>query len=762
MNRRNPKTASRKRHLRDHRCSTRVELDATKLSRWFYEKNHRLFLHPTNKSFREILGMNATQFERWVDEFRRALVRFWDERGFPPTDAKDQDAIIKDLNELEGYTVASLLHDDLFDKTESCVIKNTTNIGSSANQWFPTMLKTRINTGLRVTDGRSIYDHLREDSLFPTLVRNARKSIQRDSLKAFSQPVKKATNNSDISDCIFACKDGSEWISLFEKNRKTLQAKHDYWLEPIDAKKSKLAKQRYLTISKSELSKLRIPALCKTHLKMRTGSASFIIRLYSTKKQVFPLGLRALHLTLQPAVNFPPLTAKFLYERYMRKMKLKEAIVWDPSAGWGGRILGAMSVSCGFKLRYIGTDPNTDHTTDRSRTKYHELADYYNLIRQGKLPGTSKLPVFDMSPNTYEIYQCGSEEMRHQKHFQKYKGKVDIVFTSPPYFAKEIYSTDRTQSALKFDSYAAWRDGFLRPTLETAYEWLRPGGVILWNIANAQFGSQVLPLEEDSQRILSECGMTHVETLKMAMPIAPGANKDVTFESDFETFLKHGFWQTEKPNRIDLKSSLRHFCEVRSDKGSAWMKYEPIFVYCKSTAIRSRLSDEPHSLFQNQRRAARHFDYIAREFMDALKEPSIKPSKLRAIYSKLKVLTKDSSSDQSWNTSSTVQLVPFFVKQKNTKESTPLYMNPRLSSKINKSLVHKFVLAQFLESDARNGKEPCFAWAKVTAVHQGDGHVSVDAIILRDKECAEISAGTKVSLDVTNILLISQRARAFA
>ena len=31
-------------------------------------------------------------------------------------------------------------------------------------------------------------------------------------------------------------------------------------------------------------------------------------------------------------------------------------------------------------------------------------------------------------------------------NFQKYKGKLDISFTSPPYFNREQYSQDETQS----------------------------------------------------------------------------------------------------------------------------------------------------------------------------------------------------------------------------------------------------------------------------------------------------------------------------
>ena len=46
----------------------------------------------------------------------------------------------------------------------------------------------------------------------------------------------------------------------------------------------------------------------------------------------------------QPAVNFPALSAKMLYENYTEHITNQDKVtVYDPSSGWGGRILGAMS-----------------------------------------------------------------------------------------------------------------------------------------------------------------------------------------------------------------------------------------------------------------------------------------------------------------------------------------------------------------------------------------------------------------------------------
>ena len=51
------------------------------------------------------------------------------------------------------------------------------------------------------------------------------------------------------------------------------------------------------------------------------------------------------------------------------------------------------------------------------------------------------------------------------------KGKLDMVFTSPPYFDREQYSEDDEQSFKSYPMYSDWRDNFLkRPTLTNAYE----------------------------------------------------------------------------------------------------------------------------------------------------------------------------------------------------------------------------------------------------------------------------------------------------
>ncbi len=97
------------------------------------------------------------------------------------------------------------------------------------------------------------------------------------------------------------------------------------------------------------------------------------------------------------------------------------------SAGWGGRILGAMSSN--KKIHYVGTDPNTDNFIDElgiSRYKY--LADFYNDTCTNDYTDTA-LNFFEPveQPNTFEVFMDGSELIGNNPDFQKYKGKLDFV-----------------------------------------------------------------------------------------------------------------------------------------------------------------------------------------------------------------------------------------------------------------------------------------------------------------------------------------------
>jgi 16S rRNA G966 N2-methylase RsmD len=141
-------------------------------------------------------------------------------------------------------------------------------------------------------------------------------------------------------------------------------------------------------------------------------------------------------------VTFRPAAAKALYEVWGKRENCR---VLDSSAGYGARMLGAhLAGNVSF---YLGIDPNTAPSCERLAKVLDERYD----------TGTKKV-----------LLKMGSEDFT-KENFPEYVGTFDLYFTSPPYFDTERYSTDESQSYLKFPSYAGWMTGFYRTTIHRQY-----------------------------------------------------------------------------------------------------------------------------------------------------------------------------------------------------------------------------------------------------------------------------------------------------
>jgi len=538
---------------------------------YFYERGDWLINHEINKTFEEVLWMSDDEFTEWVKDVREAVVYAWDVLGNPPVIGKNEEEIIEQFEKLKSFDPKDL--ELTCDLTGDQLLRVTTYYGNAVNQWFPTMMKTRISYS-ETCESYSIYDHFAKPELFEKARRYMHRNLKRDSFYSYSVVVKAK----DIKESLFHSTSAVDWIRKFEEKYRCYDT-HDYWIEPVDKSNieysgysNSVKKYSVLSLTKDEVGSLKdiVPEKCLTNIECR-DSDTYRIRIFEKGHKVFPSGYKAFRVSwCQYAVNYPPLLSKYIYEQYTNKTieEDRKFYVWDPSAGWAGRLLGCMSVEPRFgidedgysvpctKIHYIGTDPNTDHNTPDGKTKYHNVADFYNdVVNQ------TNLLINDADKNTYEIYQCGSEVVQHNEEFMKYKGKLDLVFTSPPYFNKEIYSEDKNQSALKYSNYDAWRDGFLYETLKTAWEWLRDGGHLVWNIADIKLGSSMMPLEKDSIDIIEGLGFEHVRNHKMVMSQMPGGN------------------------RVDQETGLpkcKNYCQI----DGKWFKFEYIFVFKKPNKIK--------------------------------------------------------------------------------------------------------------------------------------------------------------------------------
>lgn len=199
----------------------------------------------------------------------------------------------------------------------------------------------------------------------------------------------------------------------------------------------------------------------------------------------------------QMVTNFPTYVAKWLYIHYLSNVKDKTLYVYDPCMGWAGRMVSLFAASSHIalhnkKINLIGTDVNT-MVHDRFEKLYRFWDLYVNSLKNIK--------VFK--------YTVPAEDMGDVDEFRKLKGKGHLAFTSPPYFDKELYSQDETQSYIRYKKYPEWRDGFLHGLLKTTYDYLRPGGTFLLNVANTRprkDGTFIAPIENDSVEMGEKIG----------------------------------------------------------------------------------------------------------------------------------------------------------------------------------------------------------------------------------------------------------------
>ena len=170
------------------------------------------------------------------------------------------------------------------------------------------------------------------------------------------------------------------------------------------------------------------------------------------------------------ATQFKPSVAKAFYDIVQAKKVL------DTSSGWGDRMAGFFASNA---EEYYGMDPNGD---------LHE--NYFKMAKQyegwlGNLDPKSKFGDnwFEVEgKKKIKIYRAPAEDLP----WNEIPEDIDIMFSSPPYFATERYAEgskyEEDQSWSRYNSYTSWRDGFYIPVMEQAYNHLRPGGWLMVNI----------------------------------------------------------------------------------------------------------------------------------------------------------------------------------------------------------------------------------------------------------------------------------------
>ena len=165
----------------------------------------------------------------------------------------------------------------------------------------------------------------------------------------------------------------------------------------------------------------------------------------------------------QAASNFRPGFASYLYRKYAPP----NATVLDTSTGYGGRLVGF--IASGLNGHYIGVDPNTE-------------------THAGNMRMAQELGFSDR----VELHNLPAEDVPHEV----VAGRCNFAFTSPPYFRKEHYSDEDTQSWVRYQTGDAWRDGFLVPMMALQYAALKSGSLAIVNIADVTIKNKRYPLAD--------------------------------------------------------------------------------------------------------------------------------------------------------------------------------------------------------------------------------------------------------------------------
>lgn len=201
----------------------------------------------------------------------------------------------------------------------------------------------------------------------------------------------------------------------------------------------------------------------------------------------------------QACSNFRPGFACYLYRRFCRP----GMTVLDTSTGYGGRLVGFMA--SGIAGRYIGIDPNEP-------------------THEGNLQMAADLGFSDR----VDLHNLPAEDVPHET----VRGRCDFAFTSPPYFSKEHYSDDDSQSWVRYRTGDEWRAGFLMPMLALQHAALKPGAHAIVNIADVTVRGKRYPLADWTIDSALAAGFEHVgsERFEMTQRFGAGQADEVAAE----------------------------------------------------------------------------------------------------------------------------------------------------------------------------------------------------------------------------------------
>jgi hypothetical protein len=173
------------------------------------------------------------------------------------------------------------------------------------------------------------------------------------------------------------------------------------------------------------------------------------------------------------ATQFKPPVAMTMYDLYQAKK------VIDISCGWGDRLAGFY---CSNAEEYYGFDPNEGNYEFYQK----QCLEYERLMGNDKAVITEHEDHFECKGLKFvRIYKLPAEDVP----YESIPDDIDLVFSSPPYFATELYGKDTDseskQSWSRYNNHEAWQNDFLHKVIGLCWSRLREGGHMAINIIDA-------------------------------------------------------------------------------------------------------------------------------------------------------------------------------------------------------------------------------------------------------------------------------------
>jgi len=183
--------------------------------------------------------------------------------------------------------------------------------------------------------------------------------------------------------------------------------------------------------------------------------------------------------------NFRPTVARSVLHHFSKDSDT----ILDFSAGYGGRLLGALSM----KRHYVGIEPCTSQVMGL-RSMLTNMTEYG-------------------ARGSAEIIAGCAEDVMHLFP----RSMANLVFSSPPYFNWEKYSSEESQSFIKFGTYEEWKNGFLEPVILQSMRVLKKGGKFAVNIS----GGKRKPTADDVREISLAVGFRYIRSIPLLITRVP-------------------------------------------------------------------------------------------------------------------------------------------------------------------------------------------------------------------------------------------------